>query len=154
MAESDKKTKEKNYEGIIRMMSKDIPGGMSVYSGLTKIKGVSWSLSNAVCKNMDLDRKRKIGSLSQDEIDKIIEFIKKPNIPSHLMNRRNDIETGEDRHLQGSDLDLRKEFDIKRMKKMKSYKGIRHAAGLTVRGQRTKSNFRKNRRKGSGIKKK
>ena len=36
-----------------------------------------------------------------------------------------------------------KEFDIKRMKKMRSYKGIRHASGLPVRGQRTKSHFRK-----------
>jgi len=40
------------------------------------------------------------------------------------------------------------------MKKIKSYKGIRHVAGLPVRGQRTKSHFRKNARKSGGIKKK
>jgi len=154
MAEQSESGKEQNYESMIRIMSKDIPGGVSVYSGLTRIKGVSWGLSNAVCKKTGMDKRKKIGSLTQDEIEKIIEFIKKPDVPSHLMNRRNDIETGEDRHLQGSDLDLRKEFDIKRLKKMKSYRGIRHAAGLPVRGQKTKSNFRRNRRKGAGIKKK
>jgi small subunit ribosomal protein S13 len=38
------------------------------------------------------------------------------------------------------------------MKKLKTYKGLRHAVGLPVRGQRTKSNFRKNKKKGSGKK--
>jgi len=41
---------------------------------------------------------------------------------------------------------LRREFDIKRLRKIKSYKGIRHAVGLPVRGQRTKANFRRNRK--------
>ncbi len=44
------------------------------------------------------------------------------------------------------DLKLRKEFDLKRMKKIKSYKGVRHIVGLPVRGQRTKANFRRNRK--------
>mgnify|MGYP003994385531 CR=1 FL=1 len=51
----------------------------------------------------------------------------------------------------GIDLKLRKEFDIKRLKKIKSYKGVRHNYNLPVRGQRTKANFRKNRKK-SGAK--
>ena len=44
--------------------------------------------------------------------------------------------------------------DIKMMKKMRSYKGIRHSLGLPVRGQRTKSNFRKNKGKVLGVRKK
>ena len=35
------------------------------------------------------------------------------------------------------------EIDIKKMIKMKSYKGTRHTSGLPVRGQRTRSHFRK-----------
>ena len=35
------------------------------------------------------------------------------------------------------------EFDIKMMKMIKSYKGVRHAIGQPVRGQRTKAHFRK-----------
>ncbi len=139
---------------IVRVLSKDIEGGMSIYAGLATIKGVSWAMANAICTNLKIDKKRKIGSLTEQEIKKISGFIQSPKIKPFLLNRRRDFETGEDRHLTGSDLELRKEFDIKRLKKIKSYKGIRHSAGLPVRGQRTRGNFRKNRRKGAGIKKK
>jgi len=146
---------EKRQEDrIVRILSTDIEGKLKLYVGLTKIKGVSWAFANAVCKKLDLNKDKKIGALTDLEIKKISELIKKPNFPDHLLNRRNDFEEGHKSHLIGSDLDLKKEFDIKRLKKIKSYKGIRHTAGLPLRGQRTKSHFRKNRRKGSGIKKK
>ncbi|MCK5149935.1 30S ribosomal protein S13 [Candidatus Pacearchaeota archaeon] len=145
---------EKYEERIVRILSKDIEGGMKVYPGLTKIKGVSWSLSNAVCKILEMDKNRKIGSLTDSEVKKISEFIKNPKIPKYILNKRNDFETGEDKHLTGSDLELSKEFDIKRLKKIKSYKGYRHTLGLPLRGQRTKSHFRRNKSKGVGIKKK
>jgi len=60
-----------------------------------------------------------------------------------MKNRRSDPETGEEKHLVGTDLDMKKDFDIRRMKKIRSYRGIRHTSGLPVRGQRTRSNFRK-----------
>ena len=141
-------------ERIIRILSEDIEGRMTLYSGLAKIKGISWSFSNAICKKLKMDKRRKIGSLKDEEIKVIIDFIKNPDVPEHVLNRRKDFDTGENKHLTGTDLDLRKEFDIKRLKKIKSYRGIRHSAGLPLRGQRTRSNFRKNRAKGSGIKKK
>lgn len=146
---------EKEYEGkIVRILSKDIKGEMRLYPGLTKIKGVSWGLANSVCEILKLNKNRKIGSLTEEEINLISEFLKKPRTPSFLINRRKDFETGENKHLTGSDLELRNEFDIKRLKKIKSYRGLRHLIGLPMRGQRTKSNFRKNRKKGTGIKKK
>ena len=155
MEEKQKSNQEKKYEErIIRILSKDIEGGLKIYPGLTKIKGVSWSLSNAVCKILKIEKTRKIGSLTNEEITKISEFIKKPQVPKHLLNRRKDLETGKNKHLIGSDLELQKEFDIKRLKKIKSYRGYRHMSGLPLRGQRTKSNFRRNKSKGSGIKKK
>jgi len=146
---------EKNAEDkLIRILSHDIEGKKNLYSGLTKIKGISWSLSNAICEKLGLDKTRKIGSLKEEEIKKLTDFIKNPDVPLFLFNRRKDFETGENRHMVGSDLDLKKEFDIKRLKKIKSYRGIRHVAGLPVRGQRTKSHFRKNKSKGAGIRKK
>ena len=154
MAEAKIDEKFEKEEKIIRIMAHDIRGGMSVYSGLTKIKGVSWSLSNAVCTKTRTDKKRKIESLTKEEIEKISDFIKNPKIPEYLKNRRFDPETGENRHLTGTDLELRKSFDIKKLKQIKNYRGIRHTAGLPLRGQRTKGNFRKNRAKGTGIKKK
>ena len=141
------KSQEKGEERLVRIMSKDIEGKMRVYAGLTKIKGVSWAFSNAVCKILKIDKRRKIGSLTDEEIQKISDFIKNPKLPDYILNRRRDADTGDEKHLTGTDLDLRKDFDIKKLKKIKSYRGLRHTAGLPLRGQKTKAHFRKNRKK-------
>ena len=157
--ESKEKGRDKGKESykediLVRILSTDIPGGKQILAGLTRIKGVGWTLSNAVCNTLGIDKTKKIKDLSKEDINKISTFIKKPKLPSFLLNRRKDLETGEDRHLVSSDLDLRKEFDIKRLKKIKSYKGFRHATGRPVRGQRTRSHFRKNKTVGVTKKKK
>jgi small subunit ribosomal protein S13 len=139
-------------ERIVRILSKDIEGKMSIYSGLTKIKGISWAASKAICKNAGIESNRKIGSLNEEEVAKIENVAKKAKIPEHIVNRRKDLEDGEKTHLVGPDLELKQEFDIKRLKKIKSYRGLRHLLKLPLRGQRTKSNFRRNRKKGAGIK--
>ena len=155
MEQGIKPPQEKGREDrVVRLLSTDIEGKMTIYSGLTKIKGVSWGMANAICNSMRLDKKKKIGSLTEDELDQITKFVKSPKLPEYLFNRAKNVETGEDQHLIGSDLELRKEFDIKKLKKIKSYRGIRHNSRLPLRGQRTRSNFRKNRAKGAGIKKK
>jgi len=150
----EKQEQERREDRIVRILQKDMEGKLSIYVGLTKIKGVSWSLSNAVCKKLKINKLKKVGALTEGEIKKIEEFVKAPEIPDHLKNRIKDFETGDNRHLVGIDLELRNTFDVKRLRKIKSYRGFRHASGLPLRGQRTKSNFRKNRAKGSGIKRK
>jgi small subunit ribosomal protein S13 len=145
---------EKREERLVRILSKDIEGKMKLYVGLTKIKGISWTFSNAVCKSLNMNKNKTIGALTEEEIQKITDFIKNPKLPDYMLNRRKDIETGKEKHLTGTDLDLRKDFDIKKLKKIKSYRGLRHMAGLPSRGQRTKAHFRTNRKRGSGIKKK
>lgn len=163
MAESEKSEKEgkisKKHEirmkseekpkiaarSIVRILSSDIPGDAAVYHGLTKIKGISWSFSHALCMKLGIDKTRKVDSLTESEIEKITNFIKNPVLPAFLLNRRRDIETGINKHMVISDLDLQRDFDIKRMKKIRSYKGWRHALGQPVRGQRTRSHFRKGR---------
>jgi small subunit ribosomal protein S13 len=144
----------KSEDRVIRLLSKDIEGNMTVYAGLTKIKGISWAISSVICKKIGLNKKSKIGTLNDEELKKIEEFVSNPELPKFLMNRQKDFETGEDKHLNGTNLELQKEFDIKRLKKIKSYRGVRHTNNLPTRGQRTRSNFRPNRRKGAGIKKK
>lgn len=147
--------KQQNKEDrVIRILSKDIEGKMKVYSGLTKVKGISWAVSNAICKKLGIEKSRSVGSLSEAEIKKIEDFMKKPVLPGHIVNRNKDFDSGEDRHIIGSDLELRKDFDIKRLKKIKSYRGLRHSSKLPLRGQRTKGNFRPKKMKGGGIKKK
>ncbi|MEK6835874.1 MAG: 30S ribosomal protein S13 [Nanoarchaeota archaeon] len=132
-----------NIKGIIRVANSDIVGTKPIYDGLRKIKGVNFMFSNAICNYLNLDKFRKIGTLNEKEIKSIEELIKNPaDLPKWLLNRRKDYDTGKDLHLTGATLNLSKEFDIKRLKKIKSYRGIRHALGQPVRGQRTRSHFR------------
>ena len=51
-----------------------------------------------------------------------------------------------------NELIFSKEQDIKFLRRIRCYKGVRHALGLPVRGQRTRSNFRKNKGKAMGVK--
>lgn len=143
---------ESRNEDLIRIHSTDIPGNRSIYAGLAKVKGVSWTLSNAICHILKLDKSRKVSSFSEAEINSISKFLKNPKVPEWLMNRKRDRETGDAKHLTLSDLDITKEWDIRRMKKMKAYKGWRHATGQPVRGQRTKAHFRE-KGKAVGVKK-
>lgn len=140
---AEKKPTVQQSEILVRILSRDIPGDKNMYVGLTKIKGVSWTISNLVCKKLGIDKKRKLAELSKDEVKKIEEFLRNLDSPRFIKNRQGDPETGEDKHLFGVDLDMRKEFDIKRMKQIKSYKGVRHSLKLPVRGQKTRSHFRK-----------
>jgi small subunit ribosomal protein S13 len=150
-----KRPEPEKTEMLVRIMSTDIPGSKNVFIGLTRIKGISFSMSNAICLLLKLDKKRKISTLTKEEIEQIRETIKNPNVPDYMKNRRNDFDNGETKHLTMTDLDLKKEFDIKRQKKTKSYKGVRHSRGLPVRGQRTKSHFRRaGKKKAVGVQKK
>jgi small subunit ribosomal protein S13 len=146
---------KQEYFSLVRIMQTDIPGNKKTLVGLTYIKGVSWAISNAICKIIKLDAEKKISELTKEEIEKINEFLKNPKLPKFLLNRRNDFETGEDKHLLTNELDMKKEFDIRRLKKIRSYRGLRHATGQPTRGQSTRSHFRaKGKKKAVGVKKK
>lgn len=130
---------------IVRIIDADISGEKGIYNALRQVTGISYSFSNAICNIMNFDKNKKVGSLSDEELAKINDIIKNPNkyeIPNFILNRRKDYDSGEDKHLIASDLKLTQSFDIKRLKKIKSYRGMRHAVGLPVRGQRTKGHFR------------
>jgi len=131
---------------LIRIMGKDIPGDKKLILGLTKLKGISWAFANATCKRLNMSPDKRIEELKEEDIKRITDFVKNPNLPLFLLNRRKDYNSGEDKHLSGTDLDLQKEFDIKRLKKIKAYKGMRHMLGQPVRGQSTKAHFRTNRK--------
>lgn len=137
---------EEDFKHMIRIARKDINGNKTMQNALADIKGVGKALSRAIGINMGLDLNQKIGYLSDDEVNRIEETIrdlKSLDIPEWMLNRRNDYETGETGHLIESDLMMTLREDLNRMKKTRSYKGRRHEVGLPVRGQRTKSTFRK-----------
>ncbi len=66
------KREEIREESLIRILSTDIPGNKKVYPGLTRIKGISWAFSNAICLSLKIDKNRKMSSLSKEEISCVI----------------------------------------------------------------------------------
>jgi len=139
------KKQERKVGGIVRILNTDLDANKNLLYGLTGIKGVSYTFSKAVISALGLDAYRKLGSLTEEEIERIEECLKNPskyNIPSFLFNRRRDPESGLDIHLTGPDVDIFRSMDIKREIELKTYKGFRHMYGQPVRGQRTRSHFR------------
>jgi len=148
---------DKEFKHLVRIANTDLDGNKTLHQALTNIKGVGFSLANAILHQAAVDKDKKTGHLTDAEIKKISQVLdgfSKSDAPAWLFNRRRDFETGEDKHLTGVDLHMAKDFDIKRLKKIKAYRGIRHMFGLPSRGQRTKANFRRNKGKVTGVKKK
>ena len=144
---------QQEFRYMIRLLDKDINGNLQARHALTKVYGIKYFLSNAICNLAQIDRTVKMGALSDQAIKKIQSIVQNPEeIPSWAFNRKKDRETGVNKHLVGADLKLNKEMDIKHLRKIKCYRGVRHSLGLPVRGQRTRSNFRQG--KTVGVKKK
>ena len=113
-----------------------------------EIKGIGHSLTRPILMAAGLDIHRKLGSLNEQEMQRLEQVIKNPSsfgIPSWILNRRKDPESGKDIHLTEADIDMQRKFDIQKYINLKSYRGFRHMFGLPVRGQHTRSTFRKGR---------
>lgn len=126
---------------IIRIAETDLDGSQAIEHALSHIKGVNWSYAHAIRNALGLPNK-KLAELSEEEINKVKEALVNPQkfgIPTWLYNRRKDLLTGKDFHLLASDLVLAEKMDVKFLKTIKTYRGIRHSYNYKVRGQRTKS---------------
>ncbi|NQV08765.1 30S ribosomal protein S13 [Candidatus Woesearchaeota archaeon] len=148
---------QKDFKYIVRVVNTDLDGNKPIEIAMRKIKGVNFMFANIICYFAGVDNNKKTGYLLDGEIKKLDDVLKNPlkyNIPSWMLNRRKDYEEGTDKHILTSDIKFVQENDLKRLKKIKSYRGMRHAYGLPTRGQRTKSNFRKNKGKVTGVKRK
>ena len=114
--------------------------------GLTQIRGVGYMFANTILNLLKINPNQRIGYLSSEQVKSIESVIKNPsasNFPSWFLNRRKDVETGEDKHLITSDIAFTVRNDIEREKTSGSWRGIRHMFGLKVRGQRTRCTGRK-----------
>lgn len=108
---------------MARIAGVDIPKNERVEIGLTRIFGIGRSLSNTILIKTGINPNKRVKDLTDEEIVKI----------------RNEIE--KNYKVEG---ELRKEIsmNIKRLIDIGCYRGLRHAANLPVRGQRTKTNAR------------
>jgi small subunit ribosomal protein S13 len=107
----------------MRVAGINIPKEKRIIISLDYIFGVGPTLSKKILKKAKIDENTRTKDLTREEEDKIREIIEKE---------------------YKTEGDLRREIlsNIKRMKDIKCYRGIRHMKHLPVRGQRTKTNSR------------
>jgi len=130
---------------FLRRIRTRVDGNAKIKHALTQITGIGQRFAQAIVRVSDIDPDIRIGALAEKDINKIEEIILNPiqnGIPNWMVNRKKDLRTGEDLHIIGNQLEITVKRDIDRMKRVKSYKGIRHHLHLKVRGQRTKSTGR------------
>lgn len=106
----------------MRILGITIPDEKRIEIGLTTLYGVGRARAHKILEEAGVPVSKKVKEVSIDEENKIRTIIEKFT-------------------LEG---DLKREIaaNIKRLKDIKAYRGIRHMRGLPVRGQRTKSNSR------------
>ena len=107
---------------MARIAGVDLPRDKRVEVGLTYIFGIGRARSNEILNKAGVDINTRVKDLTEAEVS----------------NLRAVIDTY---HVEG---DLRRDvaLNIKRLKEINCYRGLRHKRGLPVRGQRTKTNAR------------
>ncbi|MFA5095127.1 MAG: 30S ribosomal protein S13 [Candidatus Paceibacterota bacterium] len=107
---------------MMRILGITVPDEKRLEIGLTVLFGVGISTARKILKQVSIDVGKKAKDLTPDEENKIRTIIESMKIEGNLK-----------REIAGN---------IKRLKDIKTYRGIRHMKRLPVRGQRTKSNSR------------
>ena len=115
---------------MARIAGVNVPSNKRLVIALSYIFGIGNKFSNDICTTVQIDKNKRVHSLTEDEIIKIRECIDKNYI------------------VEG---DLRRSVssNIKRLTDLGCYRGLRHRNKLPVRGQRTHTNART--RKGKAI---
>tara|TARA_B110000444_G_scaffold261439_1_gene313551 strand:- start:21763 stop:22233 length:471 start_codon:yes stop_codon:yes gene_type:complete len=133
-----------DFSYILRMADTDMDGLKPLATALTSVKGVGHRTATQICRNTGFDAHQLAGFLSieqQEELRLAIENYAE-KAPLWMLNRQRDLETGDEIHLTGQQVRFTLEDDVNRLRTMKCYRGVRHASGNKVRGQRGRSNGR------------
>jgi len=114
--------------------------------GVSQVRGIGYNFAKAILDVLKIDQNSNIGFLTESQVEEIEKVMKNPssiNVPSWFLNRRKDMDSGENLHLITSDIEFNVRNDIEREKNTNSWRGFRHTYGLKVRGQRTRTTGRK-----------
>lgn len=111
----------------MRIAGVDLPDKKRIDFALTKIYGIGWSNVVSILEAAEVPTSKRTHELTEEEINRIQKIVDTYRIEGDLR-----------REVQGN---------IKRLKEIGSYRGIRHVRNLPVRGQRTRSNARTKRGK-------
>ena len=107
---------------MARLVGIDIPDHKKMFMALRAIYGIGPMLSDKVLESAQVDREKYARDLTADEINRIQKVLESYLVEGYLRRSVND--------------------NIERLKRIRSYRGMRHSMGLPVRGQRTKTNSR------------
>ena len=109
---------------MARIAGVTLPKEKRVEIGLTYIFGIGRALSNNILNQAKIDPNVRVKNLTEEQVNRLREIIEKT---------------------QKVEGELKREIllNIKRLKEIGSYRGLRHARHLPARGQRTKTNSRK-----------
>ncbi|MGP1608390.1 MAG: 30S ribosomal protein S13 [Clostridium sp.] len=107
---------------MARIAGVDIPRDKRVEISLTYIYGIGRKLSNEILKKVKINPDTRVKDLTDDQVNEIRKEIANYTVEG----------------------DLRREvaLDIKRLREIGCYRGLRHRKNLPVRGQNTKNNAR------------
>tara|TARA_B110000285_G_C15001279_1_gene551557 strand:+ start:313 stop:666 length:354 start_codon:yes stop_codon:yes gene_type:complete len=107
---------------MARIAGINVPVQKHTVIGLTAIYGVGLTRARQICADAGVKEDLKIRDLSEDQVESLRTEVAKFTVEG----------------------DLRREvsMDIKRLKDLGCYRGVRHRRGLPLRGQRTKTNAR------------
>lgn len=113
---------------MARILGVVLPDDKRVEYALTLLYGVGFSRAKIIMSQVNINSGKRVKDLSEEEIKKIVVLIDK------------------NYKVEG---DLKEEVttNIKRLREIGSYRGLRHTHNLPVRGQRTRSNARTKRGK-------
>ena len=106
---------------MARIAGIEVTNEKKLWVALTDVYGIGNKSAHDICKNTNIDENIIVKDLSEAQLDVIRKYIE------------------EHYQVEGA---LRQEIfrDIKRLKDIRCYRGIRHKLGLPVRGQRTRHN--------------
>ncbi|MEL7649742.1 MAG: 30S ribosomal protein S13 [Sedimentibacter sp.] len=107
---------------MARIAGVDLPREKRVEIGLTYIYGIGRKTSIQILKDTGINPDTRVKDLTEDEVQQL----------------RTEI----DKHPVEGDLRREIALNIKRLKEINCYRGLRHKKGLPVRGQNTKNNAR------------
>jgi small subunit ribosomal protein S18e len=124
-----------DFNHVVRIFNTNMDGSRTVLFGLIGIKGIGRRFGDAVIKRSGVDGTKRIGELTAEEIEKLVQVMEKPldyDIPVWMLNRRKDYVTGKDLHNHTNKWDFQVKTDIERLVKMRAHRGLRHAWGYKV----------------------
>ncbi len=107
----------------MRIIGVNIPDNKKIEIALCYLYGIGKSSARKICEEAKINREERAKSLTPENVNNIQSIIEKKYKAE-----------GELRQI------IRQ--NINRLKDIKSYRGVRHARRLPVRGQRTKTNSR------------